>query len=377
VDSTAASPASLAINRRLFWSLQLLGWAALVGALVLPWIGRYPLGWMLGRKLPFVLFGIAATLGLQWVYRALTHRGWPFWLVLAASLPASWLGARLWAAAVDAATPLTGLAARSEDAFLRLSIEQLNSPAYYALVLLAWSLLYIGIQHGLALQQSRLQQLRAEALAQRARLQALRYQLQPHFLFNTLNAASTLVVEQRSEEAVRLLARLADFLRATLREATGDQTTLRDEVEFARQYLEIERVRFGERLDVSWNIPASLESALVPPLILQPLVENSVRHAIAPSERGAHIRIAAIEHGQRLVLTVIDDGPGLPDAPGRSGIGLANTRARLEQLYGAAHSLTLSSAPGGGLLVRIELPLARSRDRSEPVSESSAVTVRS
>ena len=197
----------------------------------------------------------------------------------------------------------------------------------------------------------------AAGLAQ-AKLQALRMQLQPHFLFNTLNAISTLV-HRDARAADEMIGNLSDFLRLTLETADQQEIPLRQELDFLDHYLAIEQVRFGERLRVSREIAPEALSALVPSLILQPLVENAIRHGLEPSRQAGLLTITASRAEGAVRLVVRDNGVGLKPAPaaaGREGIGLANTRARLRELYGEAARLELKAGPEGGLAVEITLP---------------------
>ncbi|MEO7967127.1 MAG: histidine kinase, partial [Gemmatimonadaceae bacterium] len=225
-------------------------------------------------------------------------------------------------------------------------------------------LAYFVIRHQHALVGARERALRVEALAQEARLEALRLQINPHFLFNTLNAISTLVVEHRSEEAARMIARLSDFLRLTLSGASSDEVTLADELDFVQRYLEIERVRFGDRLNTTFDIDDGARRVRVPFLILQPLVENAVRYAIVPREDGRHIVLSAKLNDGALHLTVCDDGLGTAVATAttndteRRQIGLANTPERLAQHYGDRASFALRPRYGGGTIAEIILPAA-------------------
>ena len=191
-----------------------------------------------------------------------------------------------------------------------------------------------------------------------ARLRTLRAQLHPHFLFNSMNAISMLVRAGRSDEAVSTLTRLSELLRRVLRDNARHEVPLRDELEFARQYLAIERVRFGERLDVAIDAPDDTLDVLVPDLILQPLVENAMRHAVSRSNRPALVRITASRAHGMLDLTVGDNGPGLPDGWSleRSGVGLRNSAARLAQLYGTAARLHVGANDLGGVTARVTLP---------------------
>jgi two-component system LytT family sensor kinase len=340
-----------------FWLLQLAGWGAFAVVMTLSRVGRFPLDFMLLVKGELAVTGLLLTLGLRLVYRRMLAGGASLTRLVLASVVLSYVASVPWSLAGNAfmyaaarwhprVEPSGGL------------VWSLDGVVYQSFILLAWSLLYLGARHHRALQAERERALRAEALAQRARLDALRYQLNPHFLFNALNAVSTLVIDQRGDEAARMLARLSDFLRATL-DGAGDEVPLADELALVRGYLDIERVRFGDRLRTVVDADPATLGALVPVLLLQPLVENAVRHAVAPREEGGLVAVEARAAGDRLRLTVADDGPGLAAASptSSSGIGLANTRERLAQLYGAAHRFALEAAPGGGVRVVIELPL--------------------
>jgi two-component system LytT family sensor kinase len=187
-----------------------------------------------------------------------------------------------------------------------------------------------------------------------ARLNALRTQLNPHFLFNTLNAISTLA-EDDPRGVRRMIARLGDLLRHTLDEGDEPEIPLARELEMLRRYLEIMEVRFQGTLDVSIESDPSLDRALVPNLLLQPLVENAFRHGLASMQGAGRVAVRATCDGDDLVLTVEDNGSG-PPADVREGVGLTNTRARLTQLHGARSRLTLAAAHGGGAIVEVRLP---------------------
>lgn len=189
-----------------------------------------------------------------------------------------------------------------------------------------------------------------------AQLQALRMQLHPHFLFNTLNAISTLV-HKDPELADRMIARLSDLLRLTLENVGVQEVRLAKELEFLEKYLDIERTRFADRLEIHLEIAPETLDAGAPYLILQPLVENAIRHGIAPRSERGRIAIEALRRDGRLVISVTDDGPGIA-APGKmkDGVGISSTRARLARLYGADHRFELSRGGLGGLAVTLEIP---------------------
>jgi sensor histidine kinase YesM len=208
-------------------------------------------------------------------------------------------------------------------------------------------------------QQGQLRAAHLQAQLANANLTALKMQLHPHFLFNALHSISALQMIDR-EAAQKMTALLGDFLRMTLRDLDRQEVPLRQEFEFLARYLAIEQMRFGSRLRFSVEAAPEILDAAVPQLILQPIVENAVRHGIAPYGCGGEIAVSAVRDNERLLLTVQDSGPGILEerlqAPEPAGLGLANTRARLSQLYGEAQYLTLENLSGGGFRVQIEVP---------------------
>jgi LytS/YehU family sensor histidine kinase len=202
------------------------------------------------------------------------------------------------------------------------------------------------------------QQARLAAQLAEARLSALRMQLHPHFLFNCLNAITVLVRDDNTRDASRMLELLSGVLRQVLQSEKKHEVTLDDELRFVEQYLAIEQVRFSDRLRVQWSIDAAIRDALVPSFILQPLVENAVRHGIARRIEAGLIEITARQSKNDLVLTVRDDGPGYRPVSG-AGVGLANTRARLETLFGDRAQLEVRDAEGGGTIATLRIPLRR------------------
>ena len=213
-----------------------------------------------------------------------------------------------------------------------------------------------------------------EHRATEARLHALRMELNPHFFFNSLNSISALVRGGQRDAAIATIARLGDLLRATLDRTTAGLTTLGEELHLLRLYLDIERARFGERLEVRIDVPPELTDSLVPALALQPLVENSLRHGIAKRAGKAVVEISARRANDRLVIEVRDNGEGFPaNATNlREGVGLSNTRARLEQLYGARASVQLTNtAQGeegeGGAVVTITIPFQQTKQEEQLV----------
>jgi two-component system, LytTR family, sensor kinase len=218
----------------------------------------------------------------------------------------------------------------------------------------------VGLDYYRRYQQGELRASQLEARLAEAQLQALRMQLHPHFLFNTLNAISTLV-HRDPDAADRMIARLSDLLRISLEDIGVQEVPLRQELEFLERYLDIERIRFADRLSVDMEIAPETLGARTPYLILQPLVENAIRHGIAPRSTPGRVTIRARRDTGTLILEIADDGPGLPPgaaAPAKDGVGISSTRARLEQLYGSAHRFELKNAASGGLVVTLVIPFA-------------------
>jgi len=343
----------------LFWVLQFAGWLGF-GSIMFVWGLQY---WSPAdaavEKLILVGSGFLLTLGFRPIYRRV--RAWRVPHLVTALLVAalSCGGAALW---IEAQAVLFGAYyTATAQGTMRFGWAGLGALLYHSFVLLAWSLLYFGINATRDLEQERLRAARAEAMAKTARLQALQSQLEPHFLFNTLNAISTLVVEGKNMEAERMIARLADFLRLTLEAADTPEIPLAEELEFVRRYLEIQQVRFGERLRVSITPASEAARALVPVLLLQPIVENAVQHGVLPREAGGAISIGITQAGDALHISVADDGPGLTEAGNRNGLGLSNTAARLHELYGESSRMELRSSQQG-CVVSITLPFRMAKD---------------
>jgi two-component system, LytTR family, sensor kinase len=249
------------------------------------------------------------------------------------------------------------------DKLFRSIVIDLDTGAllYWMIILVEHSLVYYKRYRNGLLNAGRLQ----TELA-RAQLQALKMQLHPHFLFNTLHTISALVHED-PDRADRIIARLSELLRLFLATSTIHEVSLGEELRILDLYLEIERTRFEDRLSIHIDVPSELHDAMVPNLVLQPLVENSVRHGVGKKSGSGWISIAAEKYGETLVLRVTDNGEGLQDPAPReetgrhpeSGKGLAITRGRLESLYGSGQSLVLRSLPTGGAEARIAMPLRK------------------
>jgi len=207
----------------------------------------------------------------------------------------------------------------------------------------------------LARQQTETAQLNEQL--SRAQLDSLRRQVEPHFLFNSLNAIAGLVREGRNEAAVTTIAGLSDFLRRVLEDSNRQEVSLGEEIEYLHKYLDIQKVRFAERLAVNVQVPIELLGSQVPSLILQPMVENAIKHGIAKRAQGGEIRVSAVRLYGMLKLTVYNDGPSLvTDENGRSGIGMSNTRTRLQSLYGKSFELSLQNHGGHGVEAAVSVP---------------------
>lgn len=227
----------------------------------------------------------------------------------------------------------------------------------------------VVIEHALdyyhKLQERELRASQLEAQLAQSQLQVLKMQLHPHFLFNTLNAISALIRES-PDEADEMVSRLGDLLRMTLETAGLQEVPFKKELEFLKHYLDIEQTRFQDRLKVEMAIEPETLDGLVPSMILQPLVENSVRHGVAPRPEGGCIKIKAWRDNSLLRLEVEDDGPGLcGDTPLKERVGLTNTRARVTNLYGDEHGLRLRNAADGGLVVSLTIPFRTVFDNSK------------
>ena len=343
-------------NRNLlFWGLHTIGWSAYGFA---QFVGSA----VYGKESGYVqVIAIAAVTGfllsapLRWLYRRLWTSG-PRAMLIGSGV-ACWIVALAWRAIVNTAY-MEFVKPEWAMEHTPQPLEIFVGTLYSMAVLLCWTFLYYGVKFYERLQLEREATLRQSALAQEAQLKMLRYQLNPHFLFNTLNAISTLVLDGQNRTANLAVSRLSEFLRYTLDQDPMKKVTLRQELDALNLYLGIEKLRFGDRLRLEFDVDERAESALVPSLLLQPLVENAMKYAIAPREKGGAVTVAAGIDGGSLRLAVADDGPGLPAAASANGrgVGLRNTRDRLKVLYGDAHSIEVADA-SPGLRVEMRLPL--------------------
>ena len=353
-----------------FWRLQFAGWG---GAMLLRAMSSVanaqPLSFLV-LVLIATITGFSISLILAVIYRQLIgQRPLVTWGLTALVLP--------FAVGINAfvnAWVIWLYRSESEAGFAQLLLG-----VFYldATLLGAWSALYYAINFYLQVEEQNDQLIQLENQATSAQLAMLRYQLNPHFLFNTLNSISTLVLLKQTEPANAMLSRLSSFLRYTLINEPTGRVTVAKEVETLKLYLDIERMRFEERLRTTFRIGPETETLLLPSLLLQPLVENAIKYAVSAQEMGAEITIATQLVGQRLRITVSDTGPGLQSKttgnrlsgmtfdggePVSTGVGLTNIRDRLAQAYGEDHRFDTVDPPEGGFAVVIEIPA----ERAEP-----------
>jgi sensor histidine kinase YesM len=363
-------------KNRAFWNLQFIGWG---GSMILRSItnvaNEKPLSFLI-LTLIATITGFSISLILSVVYgKLIKQRPLVTWgataLVLAAAVGVS--------AFINGWT-ISLYQSGSEGSFAKLVLGVF----YMDMTLLgAWSALYYAINYYLQVEQQADRLERLEAQATSAQLAMLRYQLNPHFLFNTLNSISTLVLLKQTEPANAMLTRLSGFLRHTLVSQPGGKVTVAQEVETLKLYLDIERMRFEERLRAVFSIDPAAAEAVIPSFLLQPLVENAIKYAVSPQEEGARISLSAQLVGQRLRLTVSDTGPGLRAKATRAtlpaamagagntvstGVGLANIRDRLAQAYGDDHVFDIRTPPEGGFTVVIEIPFEREAAADDPAA---------
>jgi sensor histidine kinase YesM len=311
-----------------------------------------PLSVLGPRRLFAALVGTFLCLGMARVLWALRNRSFPariFWGVVGAFVMSVTL------------TFCTMMLNRVIFPVAQLGELDLVESAQWALVWLGYFLAWTGTHLALTYHwESQEHQRRAALLARttrEAQMAALRYQLSPHFLFNTLNAISSLVGDERNADAETMLLNLATFIRSTLTDEPGGTISLREEIELQRLYLAIEQARFGGRLKVAIDLPLQLTGVRVPALILQPLVENAIHHGVARSEAPMTIRIAAADRGDRVALTVEDDGKAGPAGAGEGmGLGLANVEARLRAHFDGEAALNAAPAPEGGYRAELLFP---------------------
>jgi sensor histidine kinase YesM len=339
-------------KNRAFWILQSIGWS---GYFLLRSLSGFAnsMGWIfLVHTLLLTATGYSLTLLMASLYRRLIKMK-PIW-TLVLSL----------AAVMIASVTFSVIETWSVATFLKPNLKPVGVEYFGAIlldfaILAAWTALYYGINYFLLLEDEIRQREKLEGQASTAQLAMLRYQLNPHFLFNTLNSISTLVLLKHTERANAMLARLSSFLRYTLANEPTAKVTLAQEVETLKLYLEIEKMRFEDRLRPHFRIESETIGARLPSLLLQPLIENAIKYAVTPAENGADIWITAAREGQAVRIEVADNGNGegaeIVASPS-TGVGLANIRDRLSQAYGGAHRFDTKKNERGGFSVIVEIP---------------------
>jgi sensor histidine kinase YesM len=338
-------------KNRAFWFLQSLGWS----------------GYFFLRSLS----GFANSMGPMWIVHTalLTATGYSLTLLMGAlfrrliKMRVIWTAILSLLAVIVASMAFSVIETWSYATFLKpdarpAGFEYLGAILLNFALLAAWAALYYGINYYILLEEQIHHRERLESQASSAQLAMLRYQLNPHFLFNTLNSISTLVLLKQTERANAMLARLSSFLRYTLANESTAKVTLAQEVETLKLYLEIEKMRFEDRMRPHFRIDPETIGARLPSLLLQPLIENAIKYAVTPSEDGADIWLTASREGQAVRIEVADNGAEGADmaATQSTGVGLANIRDRLQQAYGNAHGFTTKKNEHGGFSVIIEIP---------------------
>lgn len=382
ITSFSSTP-FFADKNRAFWTLQFAGWGGVLLLRGMSTLANNQPASFLVVTLIATITGFSISLILSVIYRQLiARRPLVTWAATAVALTiAVSLFAFIdsWVISLYRVGSDTGFAQRFIGVF------------FFNLTMLgAWSALYYAINYFLQVEEQadRLERLQAQATS--AQLTMLRYQLNPHFLFNTLNSISTLVLLKQTEPANAMLTRLSGFLRHTLLTELSGKITVAQEVETLKLYLEIERMRFEERLRTEFDIDPVAADACLPAMLLQPLVENAIKYAVTPQEEGAQISLSARVVGGRLRLTVSDTGPGMQarqrptlpraiaeqfaaDGTVSTGVGLANIRGRLAQAYGEDHLFEIRTPPEGGFTVTIEIPHESLRQETPETSPQVAL----
>jgi two-component system LytT family sensor kinase len=345
-------------RERLFWTLHTAGWS---GFAIVLYIGSFLHDMRSIWLFVIVLNAYAGwllTIPLRYIYqRAMQLSPWKMILIVLAS---AYTVALAWALVKNVNYwEIYKKGYRPEEWYMYFT-NTVN-----ALIMIGcWTGAYFGVKNYQMLQKEKQNVLKASTMAHQAHIKMLRYQLNPHFLFNTLNAISTLILMQENKTADAMVSRLSDFLRYSLDKDPIKKVALQQEIQALELYLEIEKVRFEERLTVTWDIEENAKQALVPSLILQPLIENSIKYAISRMQDGGRISISAKVFGHDLMLEVSDNGPGADIVNGQlhrapeqnSGVGLNNIQERLQSLYANNFSFVISNNLPSGIKVSIRIP---------------------
>lgn len=357
-------------RERLFWTLHTAGWS---GFAIVYYIGSFLHDMRNVWLFVIVLNAYAGwllTIPLRYIYRkAMTMSPLRMLAVVAASL---YVTALLWAMVKNVNFwEIYKKGYRPEEWYMYFS-NTINS----LIMISCWTGGYFGIKNYQMLMKEKQNVLKASSMAHQAHIKMLRYQLNPHFLFNTLNAISTLILMKENKTAESMVSRLSDFLRYSLDKDPIRRVPLIQEIKALELYLEIEKVRFEDRLTVIWDIEESTKRALVPSLILQPIIENSIKFAISKLEDGGCISISAKTFGRDLMLNVSDNGPGAEIKNGQlptsksGGVGLQNIQDRLEALYVKNYSFVISHNYPAGIKVNIRIPYEISENSNDAEIEN-------
>jgi len=360
---------NLMTNRRYqFWALNLFGWGGYGGMVSLSAF-LWGKDWLLQSF--YAMFSTVTGLVISLLMRASFQRFWNlppvsrglYSLLVVGGATAFWAFAKM-----DAYFEVMGK--NKGGQFL----EFFGWYTYSFFILLSWAALYFGIKYYQMLLEERQRTLKARSMAHEAQLKMLRYQLNPHFLFNTLNAISTLILEGTTKTANTMVTELSKFLRYSLENDPMQRIDLAQELHALTLYLNIEKVRFEDRLRIDFDIEERASTGLIPSLLLQPLVENSIKYAVSKNEHGGSISVKAKVFADELLIELSDDGPGVPLVEGKlpdfGGVGLRNFKARLEEIYGANHSCSFSvGADSGlcGLTINIRIPFETAVKHGEEV----------
>jgi LytS/YehU family sensor histidine kinase len=319
---------------------------------------------MLPRRGGVTVVGIALTFAMYFILRRLEGKSMRFLVTTAflISIPASIAYAAVNYAAFYLIAPTDSIMQEITHAQAMhepLTAVITESAVSWYFFIAAWGVLYVALSYAAKVGHAERNAAAYKAKAQAAQLRALRYQINPHFLFNTLNSLSTLVLQRRTQEAEHMIMNLATFFRTSLTSDPAADVALSDEIRMQRLYLDIEQIRFPERLSVVSDVPEELENTPVPGLILQPLVENAIKHGVARSSGPVTVTIRARSNNGSLHLSVEDDADGAIDSTRRDGVGLSNVRERLEARFDGAANTRCGPREGGGFRVDLVMPLPR------------------
>ncbi len=354
--SSQLSESKLNVQQYPFWMLQLIGWGGYVFFLSLSRISWPEQKLVHAGYIPVAtITGLLITLFLRRFFKVIWNK--PLIYRCVSTIAGVGVASLLWTISKDYLH--TVLHSRYELNSLWCKLVYWYPSSFFILV--SWTGLYYGIKYYQTIQTERENHLKLVSLSQQAELKMLRYQINPHFLFNSLNSVSTLIMEGHNKTANRMLIELSKFLRVSLDTPPDLKAPLGREIETLKLYLNIEKIRFENRLDIKIDIQKTAENALIPNLILQPLIENCIKHACSSTELTVTIHLKAYTANNKLSLELSDNGPGAELIDGQpsndSGVGVANTRDRLKAYYGNNYTLLFSPLDPLGLKITIQIPL--------------------